>query len=190
VSLRTVPEDLIVHLNAAAATKRHPLPLAYALMMYAGLRVSETRGLAWIDLVYLDQINKALDLTTDAAKNRRTRRIPISQALHKAIHDAWFHKSKPALLSPAHYVLAKKPNGAAVTVRTIERGIESLGNEILHLRLTPHMLRHTFATHLLKVSSLRVVQEALGHRRVSSTQIYTHVTYDDLNDGIARMHTA
>jgi len=184
---RTVPDHLLTTVNALAATQRHPIPLAYALMLQAGLRVSEARSLAWIDLIYLNLVNSALNVTKNASKNNRSRTIPITPPLRDAIEAVWDNYAKPLGFSPAHYALAKKPNQPPVTVRTIERALQSVGQQARGIRLTPHMLRHTFATRLLKVSDLRTVQEALGHKRVSSTQIYTHVNFDDLSNAMAKI---
>jgi site-specific recombinase XerC len=75
------------------------------------------------------------------------------------------------------------PAGAAapISLRTVQRQIAIIGRDLGLTHLSPHVLRHTFATRLLHIThDLRIVQEALGHARITTTQIYTHPNHEDL----------
>jgi integrase/recombinase XerC len=87
-------------------------------------------------------------------------------------------------------VLFVSQQGKPITSRAIEKICEKSGEDAgLNMRLHPHMLRHSFATHLLdNGADLRVVQELLGHENLSTTQIYTHVTSDRLRAVVAKAH--
>ena len=178
--LRIIPTALLPKLSAYAHTRRHPLPLCWNLMLHAGLRVGEVCSLSWCDVIHDRHPKTAIYLDKDCTKNHRIRTIPINRRLHESIAEAWENHAYPLGFAPAHILTARTANGKGYTTRSLQRAIHQVGaHEGMHW-LTPHMLRHTFATRLLKVSDLRTVQEALGHRRVSTTQIYTHVNSDDL----------
>lgn len=185
--MRTVSPDKLPALNSAADLLPHPYRLAYYLMLEAGLRVSETLKLAWCDLVYANTPLTQIELKTDMTKGNRSRTLPVSHKLDAEIHYAWNAHAKPNGFTAANYVIAKTSRSAPLSARAIQRRFKALGRKAIALPLTPHMLRHTFATRLLKVSNLRIVQEALGHRRISTTQIYTHVTTNDVAEAIAKL---
>ena len=185
--MRTVPPDKLPALNSAADLLPHPYRLAYYLMLEAGLRVSETLKLAWCDLVYANTPLAQIELKNYMTKGNRSRTLPVSRKLHDEIHRVW--RSTPQAFGYTHasYVIAKTPGSGPLTARAVQRRFQTLGRKAISLPLTPHTLRHTFATRLLKVSNIRVVQKALGHRRISTTQIYTHVTTDDVAEAIAKL---
>ncbi|MBL0059703.1 MAG: tyrosine-type recombinase/integrase [Elusimicrobia bacterium] len=80
-------------------------------------------------------------------------------------------------------------NGKRMDVRTVRRAVESAGRAAGLARVYPHLLRHSFATHLLdRGCDLRSVQEMLGHKNLSTTQIYTHVTTDRLRRVYEKAH--
>lgn len=185
--MRAIPNTSLPALMAAFDLRPHPLPIAAWLMLEAGLRVGEVVRLAWCDLVHSRNPKAAILIDSTISKNGRSRTLPITRTLAQKIDSTWTKHPQQPWLTPAHGVIAKTLTSAVLSVRTIERQVREVGNKTLGIRLTPHMLRHTFATRLLRVTDLRTVQEALGHKRVSSTQIYTHVNIDDLTAGMNRI---
>jgi integrase/recombinase XerC len=153
-------------------------------MLHTGIRLGESRKLAWDDLIYQHQPKTALELTADMTKRHRARIVPINHTLRERIAAIWLITAKPLGFGLANYALAAKPTALAVSARSIERRFEQAGRKAGGHRVAPHMLRHTFATRLLRVSNLPIVQQALGHRRISTTAIYTHPTIDDLKKAI------
>lgn len=184
---RIVIDDDLPKLCAAIDCKRHPLPISFYLMLEAGLRLSEMTQLAWCDIMHLGQPKHALTLDRHTTKNNRERTIPLTRHLQRVINNTWINHPTPKGITSANYVTATTRNGTPVSARTLERNIKSVAQRALGHHVTPHTLRHTFATRLLRVTDLRTVQEALGHARVSTTQIYTHPNADDLRLAIDKI---
>ena len=140
------------------------LELFYA----AGLRVSE---LAQLDLGQIDLVSHEVRVTGKGSKERVTLMgTPAARAL-----DDYIGHGRPLLLkSRRNHAVFLSTEGRRLIVRSIQKLIKKYADAAgLEKRVYPHVLRHTFATHLL---DLRVVQELLGHADLSTTQIYTHVS--------------
>lgn len=182
--MRIIETSNLPAVTSAADCRPHPYPLAYHLMLQAGLRLAETRMLAWSDLVHDNTSKSAIELTTKMTKYNRARIIPMTRSLSLLIHSTWLRLRLNGNWSPAHYALAQRPNTCPISARQIERITAIVGHHAGGLHLTPHMLRHTFATRLLRVTDLRTVQQALGHTAISTTQIYTHPNSEDLRKGL------
>ena len=140
------------------------------LLYASGLRVSELTGL---DLEALDRSERTVRVL---GKGRKERIVPYGGQAARAV-EAWL-----ARRSEADGPLFTNGQGRRLTVRSIHtivgRAARAAG---IARRVSPHTLRHTFATHLLGGGAdLRAIQELLGHRRLSTTQRYTHVGADQL----------
>lgn len=181
---RTITETEIPTLRSAADAMTHPFPLAFYLLLYAGLRIGELSSLAWCDLTLNGHVATAIRIDAPTAKNNRPREIPIAPILAKCIETTWRENAIPRGFTPAHYATAKTANGRPLSTRTFQRRYAILARETIGREITPHVLRHTFATRLLAVSNLRVVQQMLGHRSISTTQIYTHPTAEQHRNAI------
>ena len=140
-------------------------------MLYAsGLRVSE--------LVNLDveQVNLNTNEIRVWGKGTKERVVLIGQPAHQALTD-YLERGRPELLGKKKgNALFVNRYGGRLPARRVQKIIDKYARNI-GKKVHPHMLRHTFATHLLDGGAdLKVVQELLGHVDLSSTQIYTHVT--------------
>ena len=161
----------------------------YALLeiLYAtGIRVSECCGLT------LKQLDLDAGMLLVHGKGGKDRYIPLGAFALESI-EAYLKKSRPALLNKSKVEtdrLFLNHYGLPLT----ERGVRDILNRLTkqtaqHIKLAPHMIRHTFATHLLNHGAdLRSVQELLGHEHLSSTQIYTHVSKDHLQQAYVMAH--
>lgn len=146
-----------------------------------GLRVSELVGL---DLADLDDEQAMVRVR---GKGRRERLCPVGSMAMEWI-DRWRAARKPAKLADPALFLNMK--GSRLTSRSVGR---LLHDHLLGLGLdpssSPHTLRHSFATHLLdRGADLRSVQDLLGHRSLTTTQIYTHVSQERLLDAYNEAH--
>lgn len=164
--------------------EKQPMRLIIAVMLYAGTRLAETLQTCWADLTHLGEPKTALVIDADISKTRRERTIPIGPALHEEIRVAFQMFAQPKGIHLCNSIGSRVPDGKPVTGRTVERRVMQIGQSALGRKLTPHMLRHTFATRLLKVTNIRAVQDLLGHRRLSTTQIYTHPSTDELHQAL------
>jgi len=140
------------------------------LLYASGLRVSELVNMN------IDHLNLATNEIRVWGKGAKERVVligaPAAQALHKYITEG-----RPELLgSKKNNALFVSRYGGRLPVRTVQKILTKYSRNI-NKKVHPHILRHTFATHLLDGGAdLKVVQELLGHADLSSTQIYTHVT--------------
>ena len=141
------------------------------LLWGAGLRVSELAGL---DVRHLDLTNRQARVT---GKGDRTRISIFGEPAAEAIR-AYLDRARPTLARGAEPALFLGREGHRIAVRTVQEIVRRSGVQAaLRSSVHPHLLRHTFATHMIEGNAdLRVVQELLGHASADTTQIYTTVT--------------
>lgn len=159
--------------------------MAILELLYAtGIRVSECVA------IELDDIDFHYSILRVMGKGRKERIVPFGQYAHDALLK-YVNEARPILMKN------KKHNRLFVNLRggeLTDDGVRYILNEMIqkasmHTKIYPHMLRHTFATHLLNNGAdLRSVQEMLGHANLSSTQIYTHVTKEHLRSTYMKAH--
>ncbi|HAV64267.1 MAG TPA: integrase [Verrucomicrobiales bacterium] len=140
-----------------------------------GLRISELCALRVGDIDFSEQLVRVL------GKGRKERQVPIGEPALKAILSYWsFHDGAPGAGDPVFQDASKE--GQPLKPRHIQQRLKRhLAAAGLDPNLTPHKLRHSYATHLLNAGAdLRSVQELLGHAHLATTQVYTHVTTDRL----------
>jgi integrase/recombinase XerC len=122
-------------------------------------------------------------------KGKKERVVPIGAPALEAIRHYW--RLLPAPPAPNEPVfLRSRCSGQPVPPRTLQSRLKIyLGLAGLDPHLTPHKLRHSYATHLLNAGAdLRSVQELLGHAHLATTQVYTHVTTDRLKKAYEKAH--
>lgn len=184
---RCLSEAEVGPFRVESVSRRHPVPVAVGLMLDAGLRVGEVVGLRWEDLVWGDRVKSGVELLSSVTKNGVGRVVPMTDWLRGVVADAWLNGCGGGRFDVLDWVTSRGRCGRAITVRSLQRQVRGIGRVSVGRVVTPHMLRHTFGTRLMRVADLRTVQEALGHRNISTTQIYTHPTVDDLTRAVGRM---
>jgi integrase/recombinase XerD len=176
---------------AAAGTGDGPVPLrdvALLELLYAtGARISEIVGLDVDDL----------DLEAGSArllgKGSKERVVPVGSFAREAV-DAYLVRGRPALSTagvgtPAVFLNTRGRRLSRQSAWAVLRQAAQRSGVTGADQVSPHVLRHSFATHLLAGGAdVRVVQELLGHASVTTTQIYTHVTPDSLREVYATAH--
>ena len=154
----------------------------FTLMYACGLRVSEVVNLQWKDIDFTQNI---VHIT---GKGNKQRIVPFFASCKTLLEDYkiryWNVKSKQS-----KYVFISN-RGSQMTSRGIQYVMQKHADQIgFHMKIHPHMLRHSFATHLLdNGADIRIVQELLGHASLSTTQIYTHVSSKKLQEVYESAH--
>lgn len=141
------------------------------LFYSSGLRLSELCGLRWA------QVDLDDGLVTVHGKGSRERSVPVGSHARAALAQ-W----RASTSAKAEDPVFPGRRGAPITPRAVQLRVRQLGlRQGLFKQVHPHMLRHSFASHILESSGdLRGVQELLGHADLSTTQIYTHLDYQHL----------
>ncbi len=143
------------------------------LLYSSGLRVSEITGLDLKDVDIDDQIIKVV------GKGRKERIVPVGSKAIKALTDYILVRDR---LNPKTEALFINKNGKRLSERSMARMVKKFAIICgITKRVSPHVLRHTFATHMLgSGADLRVIQEILGHSSLSTTQQYTHTSIEEI----------
>jgi integrase/recombinase XerD len=157
------------------------LELAYA----SGLRLAELRALR------LEQLHLDAGFISVVGKGNKERVVPVGRKAVAALHRYLGPDGRPKLVrprSPANVFLTRRGTafGHVTMWLRIKACVRRAG---IARNVTPHMLRHSFATHLLEHGAdLRVIQELLGHASISTTEVYTHVTGNRLREAHRKFH--
>ena len=167
------PEDVEQLLNFKPKNIQETRDMAIVELIYSsGLRVSEAVN------VDLNDFEESGNFLRVLGKGAKTRLVPVGRFAQSAI-DKWIEERKK--ISTIDEALFVNLRGGRISTRSIQERIKTLALMQGLPPVNPHMLRHSFATHLLESSGdLRSIQELLGHSSLSTTQIYTRLDYQHL----------
>ena len=165
--------------RAVALRDRAVLELLYG----SGLRVAEVAGLT------LDRVDLDRGRVTVLGKGAKEREVPLSDFAMDAVR-AYLAEGRHRLMGPGSAAVFFNRKGKPLGTRDIRALVGRYGGRTLSGRhVSPHTLRHSFATHLLEGGAdIRAVQELLGHASVATTQRYTHVSRTRLFDAYRQSH--
>jgi len=144
------------------------------LFYSSGLRLSELAGLRW------EQLDLGSGMVTVTGKGNRTRMVPVGRMASEALLE--WRKNRGAFASFEQPNVFVSQRGNPISNRTIQARIRYWAKrQGIPQNIHPHLLRHSFASHMLESSGdLRAVQELLGHADISTTQVYTHLDFQHL----------
>ena len=124
-------------------------------------------------------------------KGRKARLVPLGTSAVKALEE-YLERGRPALVKDEEVrsIFLNQRNGRGLTRRAIQDIINKYVERMAtNLKISPHMLRHSYATHMLENGAdIRIIQELLGHSRLSTTQIYTHITKSHMKEVYDHAH--
>jgi integrase/recombinase XerC len=148
-----------------------------------GLRISELCGLRAADLDWAEMMVRV------RGKGKKERLVPIGEPALASVREYWKLRKIPPIDNPPVFC-ARTNSNTAVNPRTVQIRLKKyLSAAGLDPNITPHKLRHSFATHLLDGGAdLRSVQELLGHAHLVTTQVYTHITTERLKRAYDAAH--
>ena len=150
----------------------------------AGLRVGEAEFLTWSQLMINGHCRRVIEIGHQKGSGA-FREVPLSAKVREAFERlGTLEHDLEVSTDDRNWVFRTWGNWRRLTRRGIQHKIGALGEDILGRKLWPHMLRHTFATRLLKVTDIRTIQELLGHASIRTTQIYTHPTSSDCSKAV------
>lgn len=158
--------------------------LIACLMLDAGLRVGEVVGLQKSHLYFNGHPVSSLLLTPSITKNHKERTVPVNDRLNNAIVNYLCSNQWLVHRYETYSIWGNEIRDTPLTTRQVENILNAASLKAFGRRINPHILRHTFASNLLRVTNMRTVQELLGHSYITSTQIYTHPNEDDKKKAI------
>jgi integrase/recombinase XerD len=184
--INTINESEIQNLLSAAQLHSTRDFVMIFLALSTGLRVSELVGLFIEDVCPFGEVSRILTVPSRIGKNGKKRDIPLNQDTRDILKT--FIGTKVVSNHPTNsdsFLFVSKGTKNPLSSRDFQRIVKNYSVKSIGRPITPHTLRHTYATRLLIHTNLRVVQELLGHARLNTTQIYTHVTIDDAQQAIS-----
>lgn len=149
------------------------------LMLDAGLRVGEVVRLKQTDLYFSPVPVKSLRVREEISKGKTERIVPLGDRARRAVNEMYTNLWQHEQGHWGGFAFYQHNPSIPMTTRQVERIINAAAMKSLGRPVHPHVLRHTFATRLMRVTNERIVQELLGHKHIGSTMIYTHPNEDD-----------
>lgn len=188
--IKTINEVEINKLLSAASKQSTRDFTMISLALAAGLRCSEVIGLYIEDVAPYGDVSTVLIVPQRIGKNEKKREIPITietrDIITKFLHSNYRRHSHS---KPDSFLFVSRYTNRPLSNRDFQRIVKELSIISISRAITPHVLRHTFATRLLKHTNLRVIQELLGHSSIQTTQIYTHVDIEDAREAVNNVGT-
>ncbi|AEG83750.1 site-specific tyrosine recombinase XerD [Corynebacterium ulcerans] len=156
------------------------------LLYGTGARISEIMNLTVDEVMVLEEAEGMLRIVGKGDKHRV---VPVGSMAQKAL-QRYLVRSRPQLTKGKSHALFLNKRGGALSRQSAWQILKNSARRAgIHKDISPHTLRHSYASHLLEGGAdVRVVQELLGHSSVTTTQIYTHVTADNLRNVWAQSH--
>jgi len=186
--IKTINESEILKLLNAAQSQSTRDYIMISLTLFTGLRCSEVIGLYIEDVAPFGDVSTVLTVPARISKNSKSREIPMNENTRQLLKLMLEYKrahSEDTYLDS--FLFISKYTHNHLSSRDFQRIVKTLSIQSIGRPITPHTLRHTFATRLLNHTNLRVIQELLGHSSIQTTQIYTHPNMSDARKAIVKI---
>lgn len=159
--------------------------LMMRLMLQCGLRAGEVSGLTIDNTWRSGFVHPAIYLPQGTTKNHKARYVDMPAPVRNLVgkYVPLLLKHSPQLTTSGPLFTSYK-RSLKLAVRDVERITAAISEKAIGRQVHPHVLRHTYATILLRYTNIRVVQQLLGHSRLDTTQIYTHVSSEDCKTAV------
>lgn len=157
------------------------------LMLDAGLRISEALNLRVGDMMVLGEPIETLIIKAKISKGLDDRQLPLTPRLRDSVTQLNNYVFVPLQMKSLDWAFTKINNKEQLNRRSVADMLSTAAQVSMQRHIHPHMLRHTFATRIVRQSSTAIAQRLLGHRYLSSTQVYTNPNQDDLKSAIEKM---
>lgn len=187
------PEILLDHeIDLILAEAKNQNIRNYTMILLAlntGLRNSEIIGLTVECIRPFEVVSNFLQVPRLIGKGGVSREIPLGADTREALNNFLMYKVDTGEGDQSFsYLFCSKYTGRKLSPRDFQRILYKISVKVLGRSIHPHVLRHTFATKVLANSNLRIVQKLLGHKNISTTQIYTHPNSNDLVNAINNLN--
>jgi len=170
-----------IDLSTAEGTRNYAI---IETLYSCGLRVSELTNLRFSDLFFDEGFIRV------QGKGSKQRLVPISETAILKINNYLLHRSRQTVKRGYEDVLFLSSRGSAISRVTVFYYIRQYAEAAgIKKEISPHVFRHSFATHLLeRGANIRVIQEMLGHEKITTTEIYTHIDRNFFRQEIIEHH--
>lgn len=171
----------VIDLSTAEGTRNYAI---IETLYSCGLRISELTNLRFSNLFFKEGFIRV------EGKGSKQRLVPISDVAIQKIQDWIYYRNQIPIKKGSEDILFVSSRGKAISRVTVFHYIKLYAEEVgLQKKISPHVFRHSFATHLLeRGANIRVIQEILGHEKITTTEIYTHIDRHFLRQEIIEHH--
>ncbi|MEA5127146.1 MAG: site-specific tyrosine recombinase XerD [Proteiniphilum sp.] len=171
----------VIDVSTAEGTRNYAI---IETLYSCGLRISELTDLRFSNLFFKEGFIRV------EGKGSKQRLVPISDVAIQKIQDWLYYRNQITIKKGNEDILFVSSRGKAISRVTVFHYIKMYAEEVgLQKKISPHVFRHSFATHLLeRGANIRVIQEMLGHEKITTTEIYTHIDRHFLRQEIIEHH--
>ncbi len=171
----------VIDVSTAEGTRNYAI---IETLYSCGLRISELTDLRFSNLFFEEGFIRV------EGKGSKQRLVPISDVAIRRIRDWLYYRNRIPIRKGQEDVLFVSSRGKAISRITVFYYIRLYAEQVgLQKKISPHVFRHSFATHLLeRGANIRVIQEMLGHEKITTTEIYTHIDRNFLRQEIIEHH--
>jgi len=158
------------------------------LMLDAGLRIGEVLNLRVGDLIIEGKPVMSLVISDKISKCLDERTLPLTHRLHESLYRLKDYYFYPRNKNHLDWAFTNEGSKKVLNRRSVSDFLSGAAQLSIQRHIHPHMLRHTFATRIVRKSSTATAQLLLGHRYLSSTQIYCHPDQQDLKEAVEQLN--